>query len=256
MDFLYKKICTKCKLEKEIGCFYRHSRAKDGRENFCKSCKKEYQDAKKNDISISKKKYYIKNIKKLKEYKFKYNRTHKDEIKEWNKNYRIENKEKIKENAKSWYDSLSDSEKSDYLNRNKIWKIKNKDAVNSNKNLYKKRKFKDDIIFQISHNIRCLILQKLRKRGFTKKSKTLDILGCTFEDFKIYLESKFEPWMNWGNRGLYNGDFNYGWDIDHIIPISIAENEDEIIKLNHYSNLQPLCSKINRDIKKGICYKI
>ena len=56
--------------------------------------------------------------------------------------------------------------------------------------------------------------------------------------------------MNWDNRGLYNGELNYGWDIDHIIPISSAKNENDIIRLNHYSNLQPLCSKINRDIKK------
>lgn len=36
----------------------------------------------------------------------------------------------------------------------------------------------------------------------------------------------------------------------HIIPISSATNEEELIKLNHYTNLQPLCSKVNRDIKK------
>ena len=57
--------------------------------------------------------------------------------------------------------------------------------------------------------------------------------------------------MNWDNRGLYNGEFNCGWDIDHIIPISLATTEEELIKLCHYTNLQPLCSKVNRDIKKN-----
>lgn len=75
-------------------------------------------------------------------------------------------------------------------------------------------------------------------------------MGCSFEEFKSYLESKFEDWMTFENYGLYNGELNYGWDIDHIIPISIAKTEDEVLKLNHYTNLQPLCSKINRDIKK------
>jgi len=51
------------------------------------------------------------------------------------------------------------------------------------------------------------------------------------------LESKFEDWMNWDNQGKYNGEFNYGWDINHIIPISSAKTEDDIIKLNHYTNL-------------------
>jgi hypothetical protein len=56
--------------------------------------------------------------------------------------------------------------------------------------------------------------------------------------------------MTWDNYGRYNGDFNYGWDLDHIIPVSIGVTKEEIIELNHYTNLQPLCSKINRDIKK------
>lgn len=57
--------------------------------------------------------------------------------------------------------------------------------------------------------------------------------------------------MNWENRGLYNGELNYGWDIDHIIPLSSARTEEDVIRLNHYTNLQPLCSKMNRDIKRS-----
>ena len=57
--------------------------------------------------------------------------------------------------------------------------------------------------------------------------------------------------MNWENKGLYNGTFNFGWDIDHIIPLSSASCKEDIIRLNHYTNLQPLCSKINREIKRN-----
>ena len=55
--------------------------------------------------------------------------------------------------------------------------------------------------------------------------------------------------MNWENYGKYNGELNYGWDIDHIIPLSSAKSEEEVYKLNYYSNLQPLCSYTNRYIK-------
>jgi len=47
------------------------------------------------------------------------------------------------------------------------------------------------------------------------------------------------------------GEKNYGWDLDHIIPTSSVNTEDELIKLNHFSNIQPLCSYINRYIKKN-----
>ena len=49
--------------------------------------------------------------------------------------------------------------------------------------------------------------------------------------------------MSWDNHGTY-------WDIDHIIPLSTALNEADIIRLNHYTNLQPLDSFINRYVKR------
>jgi hypothetical protein len=58
--------------------------------------------------------------------------------------------------------------------------------------------------------------------------------------------------MNWDNYGKYKIDtFNYGWDIDHIIPSSSAITEENVIRLNYYTNLKPLCSKVNRDIKRN-----
>lgn len=39
--------------------------------------------------------------------------------------------------------------------------------------------------------------------------------------------------MFWNNHGTY-------WHLDHIIPISWAKSEEEVYKLNHYTNYQPL----------------
>jgi hypothetical protein len=93
-------------------------------------------------------------------------------------------------------------------------------------------------------------MNKCIKRFSVKNTIFLEKLGCELDYFKTYIESKFENWMNWNNHGKYNGELNYGWDLDHIIPISSAKTEEEFYKLCHYTNLQPLCSKINRDIKK------
>ena len=62
--------------------------------------------------------------------------------------------------------------------------------------------------------------------------------------YYAYLKQKGE-WCD----GLYNGELNYGWDIDHIVPSSTSQSENDCLLLNHYTNLQPLCSKVNRDLK-------
>ena len=61
----------------------------------------------------------------------------------------------------------------------------------------------------------------------------LEILGCSFQEFKLHLESQFDEWMNWENQGTY-------WHMDHIIPISSAQTEEDVWRLNHYTNFQPL----------------
>ena len=109
---------------------------------------------------------------------------------------------------------------------------------------------KEDPLYRFKHNISCRIRQSLKCNNYSKRSKTYEILGCSFNDFKNHIECQFESWMTWDNYGLYNGTPNYGWDVDHIIPSSSAISEDKVIKLNNYKNLRPLCSYINRDIKK------
>ena len=50
---------------------------------------------------------------------------------------------------------------------------------------------------------------------------------------------------NWRKRGIPIKYLNIKWHLDHIIPISWAKDEDEVIKLNHYKNLQPLWAEDN-----------
>lgn len=106
---------------------------------------------------------------------------------------------------------------------------------------------KKDPVYKMSKKIRNLIGLTFKNKGFTKKTKTYIILGCSFGEYKAHIEAKFEPWMNWTNYGPYIPDSERTWNIDHIIPIASANTEDEVIKLNHYTNLRPLCSKENLD---------
>ena len=175
------------------------------------------------------------------------NGKYRNECKEcWNNRIalkRKENPEYMKNYLKDWRENNPDYN-SLY---SKKWRVENPDAY---KNYCRERK-KTDMIFKIRQSIRSVISSSFRHKSFRKSSKTSVILGCSFEEFKLYLESNFEDWMSWDNKGLYNGELNYGWDIDHIIPLASAETEEDIIRLNHYTNLQPLCSKINRDIKRN-----
>jgi len=151
--------------------------------------------------------------------------------------------EEKKQRKKLYYEK----NKEKLLNAQKEWIRNNKDHIREKQ----KEKYNTDTLYKLKTNIKNLIGNSLRNNNFKKLSRTEEILGCTYEDFKIYLESKFEPWMNWDNRGLYNGEPRYGWDIDHIIPLSSAKDEFDLIRLNHHSNLMPLCSHYNRDIKRG-----
>lgn len=162
--------------------------------------------------------------------------------------YREKNKEKITKRFKE-YNSKPEVklQRSKYA---KEFRINNLDVMRT-KALEKQKINRKDPMYKFKESIRNRIRNSIKHIGSNKNSKTSIILGCTFEEFRNYIESKFESWMTWDNRGLYNGIAKYGWDLDHIIPSSSATTEEDIIKLNHYTNYQPLCSKVNRDIKKN-----
>jgi hypothetical protein len=187
------------------------------------------------------KEYYFKN----KEYKVKVLLSE-DEKKEnrriSTKKWRDNNKDYNIEYKKQNIDKISEYQKE--------YNLLNKSELNKKRMIRKKNRYNNDLNYRLKTNIRNIIVKAFKRNGFSKDSKTLDILGCSFEDFKLHLESRFDEWMNWDNKGLYNGELNYGWDIDHIIPISSAEKEEDLYKLNHYTNLRPLCSYTNRHIKK------
>jgi hypothetical protein len=71
----------------------------------------------------------------------------------------------------------------------------------------------------------------------------MKMIGCSPTDLKLHLETQFVDGMSWDNYG------QKGWHIDHIIPLSSAKTVEDVLTLNHYTNLQPLWETDNR--KKG-----
>jgi hypothetical protein len=229
------KTCKMCEIEKDISEFYKQNGKPISR---CKECyilkAKEYKENNKELVKEQKRKNYHKN-KDNEIFKLKVKKNRED-----NKEYQKEYYKKYREDNKEYLDSYK-----------KEYYINNKEKIISNVIKYKNNRKIHDVTFKLSISIRRTINNSIYRNGYKKTSKTYEILGCTFEEFKAHLECKFEDWMNWENKGLYNGEFSFGWDIDHIIPVSKGKTEEEVYKLNHFSNLRPLCSKINRDIKRN-----
>jgi hypothetical protein len=221
------KVCCTCKEEKTFELFGKLKSSKDGYRPVCKDCRKVYSENNK-----------IKN----KEYKQKYYHLNKEKCNEKSKNWYLENLDFKKEYDKQYVSIYKDR-------RNEVskkWRIDNIEKIREYKRNYYHTVVVNDPDKMIRISTRSLVKRFLK----VKNSTTNEIIGCSYEYLRKYLESKFQQWMTWSNHGLYNGELNYGWDIDHIIPLSSAKTDEDVIKLNHYTNLQPLCSKINRDIKR------
>jgi len=242
------KKCNYCLEEKELYLF-----PKKGAK--CKECtskhKKKYYYENRDDILIKAKEYAIKNIERIKEYKNEYNKNNPNL--DYHKKYREDNKELISEKRKEYYKKNKEEIKEkvrEYVKDNREFvnkrkrenRDKNKDYYNKKNREYIRNKKSNDPLYRLICSIRNLISQSF-KLQFTKKSKkTIEILGCDFETFKEYIESQFTDEMNWDNYASY-------WQLDHKIPISWSEKEEDVYELNHYTNFQPLFWRDN--ISKG-----
>ena len=74
------------------------------------------------------------------------------------------------------------------------------------------------------------------------------LIGCDVPTARAHLEAQFEDWMNWNNYGRGKGK----WCIDHIIAVATIDifNEEEVQRIFHYTNMQPL--EFLRNCEKGI----
>ena len=141
------------------------------------------------------------------------------------KEYYHRNKKSISEN----YRVLTPEEIESRQKRSKDYRDANKARL-----LETAKKRRDsNPLFQLTHNLRSRTYLAFTANGYTKKSTTSDILGADYMVVKNHLESLFYGDMSWENYGTL-------WQVDHIYPLIMAEDEDHLIGLCHYLNLQPL----------------
>ncbi len=116
----------------------------------------------------------------------------------------------------------------------RVYYLKNKEKILEYNREYAKKRRADDPQFRVRKSISNRIRKVLKnKKG---SLKTLELLGCSYLEFKLHIEAKFTYGMNWSNYG------KNGWHLDHKTPISsfdLSKLED-IKKAFHYTNIQPL----------------
>jgi hypothetical protein len=217
------RICRKCLTNRSIADFSVVKKVSDTKiyhRHTCKLCQKQYFD-------IYNKKYY--------------------EIK----------KEKIISQSTERYLAIKDSES--YKISRKNYQIEyaknNQDKIIKNRKKQSKNRYKSHN-YRLHSNISRAVRAHLFFTGnFKNKKSILSYLDYSINELKLYIENKFEYWMNWSNYGNYSKNWNdddvstWTWNIDHIIPQSLLPYDsmanENFKKCWELKNLRPYSSKKN-----------
>lgn len=204
------KICTKCKRELPLDMFQKDRTKRDGLTCRCKECKAEYARQyvidHREERRAYKKKYWQENKHRFADERKKYRDAHKEDMRIYHKKHYEENKERILD---YWYK-------------------------------YKKERLKTDSVYRYKEKIGHFVHCGFYRKGFQKPDTTENIVGCTAEELRTYLNETF--YKNYG----YEYDGTEPVHIDHIIPLATANTEEEVAKLYHYTNLQLLKAEHNQ----------
>lgn len=222
------KTCNTCRTAKSAEHFYKDRAKSDGLTTQCRDCKRsavlKYKAANREVLSEKSRAYRDANIEKCREREREYQLANRDARNARVSRFYQNNPEKIAEYREKYLskDSVRESIR--------IW---------SRERARKRRA--TDIDYVLRQNLRSRMHYALRAKNLKKSSKTFEAVGCSPIELREYLEGKFLIGMTWDNYGE--------WHIDHVIPLSSAKDYEEIIRLSHYTNLQPLWAMDN--LKKG-----
>lgn len=122
------------------------------------------------------------------------------------------------------------------------YKKKRNEYKKSEKNLeYERKRSKERYYSEVNYKFKKCLRSRLKSALISKKwlknNNLAQYLGCTIDELKVNFESKFQEGMSW--EKFLNGEI----EIDHIIPLASVNTPEEMYKLCHYTNLNPIWQK-------------
>jgi hypothetical protein len=142
------------------------------------------------------------------------------------KAYVLRHPDRVKQAKLKW-----SSANSDHL---KQYNLRNRKRLSLNKKI----RYAEDLEFRLRENLRTRLSKAIKRNQ--KAGSAVSDLGCSIDELKTHLESKFQPGMSWDNYGE--------WEIDHMTPLTSfsLQIREELIKACHFTNLQPLWKDQNK----------
>ena len=249
------KTCTMCGMEKPVTEFPKRSRAKDGLSHWCKACYKkwaaEYYLKNKERLQAQHQRYRLSHLedtrRKSREYYYseegnrkrrEYEDKNKDKIATYRKEYYERNKESIKsrtaeyqknnkDKVHGWHKTYREKHAKQLAQQQKEYRESNREAIAERRS----KRLHDDPVFKKAEQVRNNIRDAFRSENHRKKSKTAEIVGCDLYTFKKHL---LNTWKEQYGREWQGEPYQF----HHIIPLSTAKTEADVLRLNHYTNIR------------------
>ena len=220
-----------CGEEYPLTYYYKDKRKLDGLHSECKKCH-----------NLGVKKWKQNNIDYVRQQRRERDIKNKDHLQEYQQEYNVKNKDIIKERRRIQRIKRKDKRKQESI----IFKSTHPTYYKE----YQQEQLKTNPQFKLSRSMRGRMSRAIKDN--LKQGSAIRDLGCSVDELKKYLESKFYPnpetgemmtWKNWGYCG---------WHIDHKTPLANFDltDREQFLKACHYTNLQPLWAKDHKNKTK------
>ena len=229
------RVCRRCKLELPLTIEYFYRNGEKNYQYFCKPCQ-----------ALMKKEWTAKNKDKANAYqnerRAKWTDEQKANTKEYMRQYNIEHNEKLRLQKQVYYKS----HKEEFAQYSKNYREKNKEL----RRKQEKEKRDTDKVYFIKQKARNVIYRSFARRGLHKIALAEEITGLNSTELCDYL------------FGTFKDVYGYEWDgvepvhIDHIIPLSTANTEEEVRQLCYHKNLRLIKALDNMKKQDKINYEI